>query len=473
MPRTVRKNAPRPRWKRARRYRLRRYGAALVMLILLFTVVRGVSTAFGPTADPGGQAAMAPAALPQAASLPAMPPTAGTAQLQDAWIYGTHLGIEGVLPLAQGAAVPQSLQLVQHTEGGDISWPLQCTEQPGGLGFCLSQLINGGLELENLAEGSGGLLVRALASDGTTADYQLQATGAAAQPLTYYTVTHGGANRQVTLQPATFTQQDGQTDGILLQCATAPLPAEVYDIVIDPGHGGDDGGTINGDYCEADIALDIAKRTRDKLQALGLKVLLTRDGSEGNKLHMAYTMYDEDGRVNVTAAARAKLCLSLHLNSYEGRLDHGGVQIYAADKMDYSFAASLASNVVQCAHTTLSPMEIYSLGNGVYCRTFTEQDVADLAAEGPEHGFTSYVQPVGTNYYYMIRETGGRVTGAYVDGRHPHYGTNLYRDSAFGVETYLCELGYINIAADFNNLLTDPDGYASGLAQAVAQRFGF
>ena len=41
-----------------------------------------------------------------------------------------------------------------------------------------------------------------------------------------------------------------------------------------------------------------------------------------------------------------------------------------------------------------------------------------------------------------------------------------------GVETYLCEIGYITLDAELRNLLNNPQGYADGLAAAVNARFG-
>ena len=399
-------------------------------------------------------------------------PVEGTALLTQAWIYGTHLGLEGALP--QTAVVPQGLQLVLRTAAGEeTSWPLQMTQTSEGVSFTLSEQINGGLELETLAEGGGCLLVQA---QGETAVqyYLLQATESVVGdlPFAYYTVTRPEGNRLIQLQQASVKHDGAETDGLLLQCAAAALPENVYDVVIDAGHGGTDAGSVSGGVHEADVVLDIALRTRKQLQALGLKVCMTRDGTEAPNTMMAYTMYDEDGRVNVIGGSGAKLCLSLHLNSYDGALAQGGVQVYAAAHMDYSFAARLAATLAQQVGSVLSPMDAYRVGDGVYCRTFTQADVDELAAEGEARGFEPYRQPVGTNYYYIIRETGGRVTGAYIDGRHPHYGENRYRDSAVGVETYLCELGYLTSDADLQRLLNAPDSYAAGLAAAVAQRFG-
>jgi N-acetylmuramoyl-L-alanine amidase len=250
----------------------------------------------------------------------------------------------------------------------------------------------------------------------------------------------------------------------------------VYDIVIDPGHGGTDAGGLSKDmrHYEADIVLDIAKRAKAAMEAMGYKVLLTRDGTEDPLTKMAYTMYDEDGRVTKAAGSGAKLCLSIHLNTYDGYMteDQGGVQVYAAKDMDYTFAGQLANSIAQHAGSYASAMASYKVTDGVFCRVFTPGDSAELAAEGPEFGFTPYNIPAGTNYYYIIRETGGRATGAYIDGRHPHYGENIYRDSAVGVESYLCEIGYITLEPELRNLLENPQGYADGLAAAVDARFG-
>lgn len=59
---------------------------------------------------------------------------------------------------------------------------------------------------------------------------------------------------------------------------TWSLPLAGKTIVIDPGHGGPDGGAVGkGETYEKDIALAIAKKTRDFLQQAGALVYLTRE----------------------------------------------------------------------------------------------------------------------------------------------------------------------------------------------------
>ena len=67
----------------------------------------------------------------------------------------------------------------------------------------------------------------------------------------------------------------------------------------------------------------------------------------------------------------------------------------------------------------------------------------------------------------MIREYGCLATGAYVDGRNPAYGTNEYRDFPQGVESCLCELGFLSNEHDRGTLLNDQRGIAKALTRAV------
>src|SRR5690625_374911 len=59
---------------------------------------------------------------------------------------------------------------------------------------------------------------------------------------------------------------------------TVPLPLAGKTIVLDPGHGGADGGAVGKDKTkEKEIALRVAKHTRDYLQQAGALVYMTRE----------------------------------------------------------------------------------------------------------------------------------------------------------------------------------------------------
>lgn len=64
------------------------------------------------------------------------------------------------------------------------------------------------------------------------------------------------------------------------------VPTRGPTVMIDPGHGGNDGGTSGyrderredgSHYWECDIVLDIGLKVREKLEALGITVIMTRD----------------------------------------------------------------------------------------------------------------------------------------------------------------------------------------------------
>lgn len=90
-------------------------------------------------------------------------------------------------------------------------------------------------------------------------------------------------------------------------------------IVIDPGHGGHDPGTIGINNCfEKDINLQISKKLSKKLKFKGHKVILTRNTDE---------YIDNNERANLANRKRAKIFISVHCNAMEDNSDTNGVQV--------------------------------------------------------------------------------------------------------------------------------------------------
>ncbi len=213
------------------------------------------------------------------------------------------------------------------------------------------------------------------------------------------------------------------------------------------------------------MVLDIGKKLADALESAGYKVLLTRDGTEDPNVNMAYTEYDKDGRVNLTCGSRAKLALSLHLN-YNAHSNQNGVQIYRANKAGNDYAKALADALVDATALEYSTMGGRST-QGVYVKTFTNGDIREAQSKARKKGYTFYNISTSTDYYFMVREYGCIATGAYVDGRNPDYGTNEYRNYHQGVESCLCELGFLSKEHDRQVLLNDQRGIARALTRAV------
>lgn len=95
--------------------------------------------------------------------------------------------------------------------------------------------------------------------------------------------------------------------------ATGPGP-----VVIDPGHGGIDGGAGRGDLLEKHITLDVALRLQRHLQQRGVTVVLTRETDTdlgGSAAVRGRHRRDLAARVGIVRRHRAAALVSLHVNA--------------------------------------------------------------------------------------------------------------------------------------------------------------
>ncbi|NNU85053.1 N-acetylmuramoyl-L-alanine amidase CwlD [Geobacillus sp. BMUD] len=98
------------------------------------------------------------------------------------------------------------------------------------------------------------------------------------------------------------------------------LPLSGRIIVLDPGHGGPDGGAVGGKALEKDIALNVAKKLRDYLQQQGALVLMTRetDRDLASPSTRGYSRRKTEDLLERTAfvnRSNADLFISIHLNA--------------------------------------------------------------------------------------------------------------------------------------------------------------
>lgn len=353
-------------------------------------------------------------------------------------------------------------EYVPIDHSGKAVYPLNfTTDESGNVWFLTAEKLNEGLTLERMPEGAYTMLLRADYADGSEERYSLSDLSSMS-PVEYYTITQNNANDKITLA---FDANEGGSF-LLYTREDAALPAEIYDFVIDAGHGGKDPGASNSQITEAELTLQYAKGIAEKLSAMGYKVLLTRDGTESPDEDMAYTMYDENGRVNKACASRAKVGVSIHFNS-NAEVTAGGVEVYCSGRNDYTLAALLADTIVAESGASYSGQKSFKVADGVYVKTYTEQQIADSNTKAANNNFAAYDLTTDTDYLYMIRELGGIWTNAYIDGRNPYYGENLYRDSNMGVEAYLIEMAFMSVADDIQNAVQNADAYEQGVADAL------
>lgn len=220
------------------------------------------------------------------------------------------------------------------------------------ISFSTSAEINSGIDLENLAIDNYYLLLKVTYSNSDIKYYSLVNSSKYGN-ITYYTITKNNTNHKIDIS---FENYQNIPYMAIKVTQVNELPDDVYDIAIDPGHGGLDAGATSGDYTEAGLVLDCALTLKSKLEDLGLKVLLSRDETSPDDENTAYTMYDENGRVNLLNKSHAKLLISLHLNSEIYNKDEGGVEVYAPNDCNLDFALLLAKNIVEKANTYYSEL---------------------------------------------------------------------------------------------------------------------
>ena len=94
---------------------------------------------------------------------------------------------------------------------------------------------------------------------------------------------------------------------------------EKYTVVLDAGHGGEDGGTVEQTATEKEINLAVVLKMRELLENQGIRVVLTREKDIFMKL---------EERVRVANGEKADLFVSIHCNYYEKDSSIYGLECY-------------------------------------------------------------------------------------------------------------------------------------------------
>ena len=381
-------------------------------------------------------------------------------------VYGTHFNVEGniEIPDISGIYIDKVEVIAKDIHGTEIIINSEYEYEENLLSFSTKEMINQGLDLESLTNSNYYIFLKVTFSNSEIKYYSLN-NSTDYENIKYYTLTRNNVNNEISID---FGTHSGLSYLGLEVSKINELPENVYDVVIDPGHGGRDSGATNEDYYEADIVLDCANILKEQLEEMELKVLLTRDGTEPEDENTAYNMYDEDGRITIANESKAKILISLHMNSNSASLSSGGVEVYAPSNCDLTLASLFADNIVELTNTNYSSLEsYYKEADGVYVRNYTEYEILSSNRQAAEDGYEEYNLTTDTPYLYVIREIGGIITNAFVDGRNTYYGANKYVDSNIGIEGYLIELGYMSIEEDLNNVLENEATYMRAISESI------
>ncbi len=142
-------------------------------------------------------------------------------------------------------------------------------------------------------------------------------------------------------------------------------------IVIDAGHGGEDGGAVDNGLCEKDVNLSIALKLRGLLNMCGYRTILTRDSDISIYDSTAQTtrekkVSDLKNRVGIINSSDDNILVSIHQNKFE-QSRYSGTQFFYSTNTPGSIR--LAESMRVSVTTLLQPdnkRELKPAGDSIY-----------------------------------------------------------------------------------------------------------
>lgn len=279
-------------------------------------------------------------------------------------VYGTHFNIEGSFDILKisGIKINYVDLIVKNLNDDEIALKTSFTCSDNTCSFSTTDKINESLNLDNLTPNTYYLLIKVTYSNGDIKYYPLN-NSSNYSDITYYSITKNNSNNKINIS---FESYKDIPYVAIKVSEVQGLPDDVYDIAIDPAHGGTDTGSIIEGTMEANLLLDVAIDLKKQLEDLGLKVFISRD-SNSSKEYTTTNMYDDNGRINILNASRAKFLISLDMNSNTYSKNSGGIEVFAPSNCNLDFASLLASNIVQKANSYYSEYASFKKADRCLC----------------------------------------------------------------------------------------------------------
>ena len=131
-----------------------------------------------------------------------------------------------------------------------------------------------------------------------------------------------------------------------------------YTIILDAGHGGEDGGAVGADgTMEKDINLSIAKKLQQLLLVSGFNVKMIRDSdvsiySDGMETIKEKKVSDLKNRLNIANESENNILISIHQNKFP-QSQYNGTQVFYSENNPGS--KELAENIRESVIGFLQP----------------------------------------------------------------------------------------------------------------------
>lgn len=394
--------------------------------------------------------------------LPSLKPTIeveeNSVSITKYYIYGTHLNLEGNIKKINSKFKDVDLIFWNETTGKTKKYQINYSKNVNNLNFNISDEINNGIYLDDIKKGNYQLYLRFTYEEENEKNYKYYPLNNKTDysKTTYYTTSQ--ANNKIVIN------KNNQTMTIKIKENTD----EVYDIVLDPACGGIDTGVTGNGYNEADITLSMANKVKEKLEKQDIKVKLTRT-EDSLKDDEYFDEYNKGGRAIIPYEVYSKYVFSFEANSSKNP-NISGFSINTATDINYDFSANLVENIIEKTNLKTTANTNFRIDYGIYSHNFTDSEVQNKLEYYDNRGYKRYNVTTNSNYLYMIRETGGIITGAYIDESNPEQiGVNPYYNSNIGSEAYIINLGYLTNTADITAMTTNQDAYATAIAETIIE----
>lgn len=274
-----------------------------------------------------------------------------SAEVTQIYTYGKALNVNGKISNVSKDNFESARLYITDGLNYEQSYNLNYSFEANNLVFS-SSAINSGIIIDDLDSSEYYVLLRLKVNNSIEPRYYSFKNNLENDNIEYYTVTKENANKKAKILFSEKDYNNKKYNLLTINIEDTSLPDEIYDIVIDAGHGGSDSGEKFGKTTESNITLDYSKGLKEKLEELGYKVKLTRDDFNSSEFSST-NMYDSNGRISIACRTKAKLMISFHVNN-DANSRLSGLEIYSPCKSNLDFASKMANKINEYSSITFS-----------------------------------------------------------------------------------------------------------------------
>lgn len=131
------------------------------------------------------------------------------------------------------------------------------------------------------------------------------------------------------------------------------IPSSNHIIILDPGHGGADGGASGADgTVEKNLNLDIALKVQKLLQQSGCTVFLTRSDDKSlstieDEINRMRKVADLNNRRKMTEELQVDAFVSIHMNTFQDSQYFGSQVFYSSSPADSKYLADFIQEEIR------------------------------------------------------------------------------------------------------------------------------